>query len=75
VVEYTKTAAGRRCIPVTEELLGKLNLRQSFYGLTDDDFLFAETPDGNPPSHSNFRRRAWNRIVKETGLQLDEGVP
>jgi integrase len=74
VVEYTKTASSRRRIPVTDELLAKLDFRQSLLGLADDDFLFAEEPGGNPPSHSNFRRRAWNLVVAKTGLQLEEGV-
>ena len=72
VHEYTKTAAGRRRIPVTDELLAKLAFRQSFLGLADSDFLFAEEPGGNPPTHGNFRRPAWNRIVAETGIELDE---
>jgi integrase len=57
VVEFTKTAEGRRNIPVTDELLAKLAFRQSFYALADDDFIFAEEAGGRPPSHSNFRRR------------------
>jgi integrase len=74
VVEYVKTASSRRCIPVTDELLAKLAFRQSFLALADNDFVFAEKPGGNPPTHSNFRRRAWNPIVAKTGIKLDEGV-
>jgi integrase len=74
VVEYTKTAAGRRDIPATDELLERLAQRQAFYGLADTDFVFAETAGGKPPTHNNFRRRAWNKIVEKTGLALDEGV-
>ena len=29
---------------------------------------------GKPISHSNFRRRGWNRAVEETGLKLQRGV-
>jgi integrase len=74
VVEHTKTAAGRRPIPVTDELLERLALRQSFFGLDDNDFVVADMPNGRPPSHSNFRRRAWVPIVAATGLELEEGV-
>jgi integrase len=74
VVEYTKTQAGRRRVPLTDELVEKLNFRQSFLGLSDDDFIFATEPGGNPPSHSNFRRRGWNQVVTATGLKLEEGV-
>jgi integrase len=74
VVERVKTKSSARRIPITKDMYDKLRFRQSFYGLSDDDFLFADRPGGNPPSHSNFRRRAWNRIVKETGIQLKEGV-
>jgi integrase len=65
VPEYTKTRPGRRRIPLTDELLERLALRQSFYGLADTDFVFAEGPGG---------QRAWNRIVAETGLELEEDV-
>jgi integrase len=64
----------RRLVPVTDELLAKLNFRQSFLGLADDDFVFAEARGGNPPSHSNFRRRAWSPIVAKTGIALDADV-
>jgi integrase len=74
VVERVKTKASRRRIPITEELLAKLNFRQSFLGLADDDFIFAEKAGGNPESHSNFRRRGWNAVVEATGLKLEEGV-
>jgi integrase len=74
VVEFTKTSAGNRRIPVTGELLERLALRQSFHGLAPDDFVFAEQPGGKPPTHGNFRRRGWNRVVAATGLELDEGV-
>lgn len=74
VVEYTKTKSSRRRAPVTDEQIAKLDFRQSFYGLSDSDFIFADRPGGNPPSHSNFRRRGWNRVVAETGLALEEGV-
>jgi integrase len=74
VVDYTKTASSRRRVPVRNELVAKLDFRQAFLGLADDDFIFAEVPRGNPPTHSNFRRRAWNPIVQKTGIRLDEGV-
>jgi integrase len=73
-VEFTKTAAGNRRIPVTDELLERLKLRQSFHGLGDDDFVFAEEPGGKPPTHGNFRRRGWNKVVAASGVELDEGV-
>jgi integrase len=72
--EYTKTAAGRRRVPLTDELLAKIDFRQSFLGLRDGDFVLAQVAGGNPPSHTNFRSRAWNRIVKKTGLKLEDGV-
>lgn len=37
-------------------------------------FVFADKTGGNPPSQSNFRRRAWNPIVEATGLELEDGV-
>ena len=74
VVEFTKTAAGNRRIPVTDELLERLALRQSFHGLADDDFVFAETPGGKPPTHGNFRRRGWHKVVAASGVELDEGI-
>jgi integrase len=74
VVEYTKTRASRRRVPLTDERLEKINFRQAFLGLGEEDFIFANEPGGNPPSHSNFRRRGWNRVVEATGLKLEEGV-
>jgi integrase len=74
VVDYVKTKASRRRVPLTDELIEKLNFRQSFLGLADADFIFADKPGGNPPSHTNFRRRGWNGVVEATGLKLDEGV-
>jgi integrase len=74
LADYTKTQAGPRRVPLTDELLAKLDFRQQFLALTDGDFVFAEKVDGTPPTHNNFRRRAWNSIVAATGLQLEPGV-
>lgn len=60
VLDYAKTQAGRRRVPLTDDMLAKLQFRQSFYGLGDGDFVFADRPGGNPPGHLNFRRRAWD---------------
>jgi integrase len=73
-VPYTKTKASTRRVPLTDELIAKINFRQAFLGLSDDDFLFADRPGGNPPSHSNFRRRGWNPVVEATGLRIDADV-
>jgi integrase len=74
LVEYVKTTASRRRVPITAELLGKLDFRQSFLGLADEDLIFADERGGTPLSHSNFTRRGWNRVVEQTGLPLKEGT-
>lgn len=74
LVEYVKTSASRRRVPIAAELLGKLDFRQSFLGLADDDLIFVAEAGGTPPTHTNFRKRGWNPVVEQTGLPLKDGT-
>jgi integrase len=73
-VDYVKSKASKRRAPISDGQIAALDFRQSFYGLSNDDYIFADKPGGNPPSHSNFRRRCWNKVIEKTGLKLEEGV-
>jgi integrase len=46
----------------------KLVARKLSEGSGDDDYVFASDSKGNPPSHTNFRRRAWSKAVANAGL-------
>jgi integrase len=66
-VESLKTEASQRRVPLSPSLVKKLAARKLAKGAGDDAFVFAGA-NGNPPSHSNFRKRGWGLAVKNAGL-------
>ncbi len=70
-VAVPKTEAGKREIPLAPEIVASLrkHLRaQMGRGLAGADaFIFAGR-NGNPPTHSNFRRRGWTEVIEKAGL-------
>jgi len=67
-VEYTKTKKGLRRVPLAPQMVKKIAARKLHAGAGDDDYILASGKGGNPPSHTNFRRRGWNLAVKNAGL-------
>lgn len=67
-VEYGKTKKALRRVPLSPQMVKKLAARKLSKGAGDDAFVFATATTGNPPSHTNFRRRAWNEAVANAGL-------
>jgi integrase len=67
-VESLKTKASLRRVPLSAQLVRQLAARKLAAGAGDDAFVFAANSTGNPPSHANFRKRAWNKAVKNAGL-------
>jgi integrase len=67
-VEYGKTKKSLRRIPLAPQMVKKIAARKLKKGAGDNDFIFASVKGGNPPSHTNFRRRAWDKAVEAAGL-------
>ena len=67
-VDYVKTEKSLRRVPLAPALLQKIAARKLRLGAGDDDFVHASHRGGNPPSHTNFRRRAWTPAVEAAGL-------
>ena len=63
-----KTAAGNRRVPLAPGLLKVLAARSLDLAADPETFVFASKKVENPPTQSNFRRRAWVPAVKITGL-------
>jgi integrase len=67
-VEYVKTKKSLRRVPLAPSMVKKIAARKLHAGASDDSFVFASGKDGNPPSHTNFRRRGWDKAVQNAGL-------
>jgi integrase len=67
-VDYVKTKKSLRRVPLAPQVLKKIAARKLHAGASDEDFVFASGKGGNPPSHTNFRRRAWDKAVENAGL-------
>ena len=63
-----KTTASNRRVPITPELLKQLAARSLDLDADPETFVFATTKGENPPTQSNFRRRAWIPAVEAAGL-------
>jgi integrase len=63
-----KTSKSKRRVPLTPELVRKIDARKLAIGASDDDYLFASRRGGRPISHTNFRRRGWDLAVENAGL-------
>jgi integrase len=68
VLAAPKTKKSTRRVPLASELVMKLAARKLREGAGDDDFIFASRKGGQPMSHTNFRRRGWERAVDAAGL-------
>jgi integrase len=67
-VQHAKTRKGLRRVPLLPQLVKKLAARKLSKGASDDAYNLRLRLVGNPPSHTNFRRRAWNKAVANAGL-------
>jgi integrase len=67
-VAVPKTAKAVRRVMLSPQLSAKLAARKLRLGAGDEDFVFASKKGGNPPLHSNFRRRGWEPAVEAAGL-------
>jgi integrase len=67
-VPNTKTKKGLRRVPLSPQMVKKLAARKLSKGAADDAYIFASDSKGSPPSHTNFRRRAWNKAIANAGL-------
>jgi integrase len=66
-----KTKASERRIPLPPALVRRIAERKLKTGSSDSDYAFASGRGAQPISVSNFRRRCWDRAVKDAGL--DDG--
>ena len=67
-VPCAKTKKGLRRVPLSPQMVKKLASCKLATGAGEDAYIFASRANGNPPSHTNFRRRAWNKAVANAGL-------
>ena len=61
-----KTKTSERIVPIPTDLLSRL--ATASLDLDAGDFVFAWARGSNPPSQTNFRRRAWNPAIEKAGL-------
>jgi integrase len=66
-VAYGKTRKSLQRVPLAASMVNKLAAKKLAAGVGDDAYVFAGA-NGNPPSHTNFRRRGWNLAVANAGL-------
>jgi integrase len=69
-----KTAASERRVPMDPEVMKKIAARKLRLGAADSDHVFASTKGARPMSAANFRKRGWNKAVKNAGLSGDARV-
>lgn len=64
VREATKSEAGKRNVPLSDAMVAMLEARQG----AKDDFVFPDS-QGGFTRHTNFTRRVWNPLFKDTELE------
>ncbi|WP_172745958.1 tyrosine recombinase XerC [Neorhizobium sp. T7_12] len=67
-IDTTKSAAGRRTVPIGKSMVAALTAwKEKSKFKKDDDFVF---PDGrgNFTRHTNMTKRLWNPLVKASGI-------